>query len=101
MPPAFGSLSNTDAVVAERREVARDRERGRAGADQRDALAVLRARRACGSAVADVVLVVGGDALQAADRDRLLLDAAAPAGRLARPVAGAPEDARETRSTSS
>ena len=55
---------------------------------------------------ADVVLVVGGDALQAADRDRLglarcvsgFLDAAAPAGRLAGPVAGAAEDARERRS---
>src|SRR5262249_47513713 len=34
-------------------------------------------------------------ALQAADRDRLLLDAAAPACRLARPVAGASEDARK------
>ena len=46
-------------------------------------------------AVADVVLEVGGDALEPADRDRLLLDAAAPAGRLAGPVAGAPENARE------
>ena len=44
-------------------------------------------------AVADVVLEVGGDALQAADRDRLVLDAAAPAGRLARPIAGPPENA--------
>ena len=83
------------AVVAERREVAGDRERGRAAADQRDALAVLRRRR-LGQAVADVVLVVGGDALEAADRDRLLLDASAPAGRLARPVAGAPEDPGNT-----
>jgi hypothetical protein len=47
----------------------------------------------------DVVLVVGGDALQAADRDRFgllglcFLDPAAPAGGLAGPVAGAPEDA--------
>ena len=38
---------------------------------------------------------VGGDALQAADRDRVLLHTAAPAGRFARPVAGAPEDAGE------
>jgi rhodanese-related sulfurtransferase len=52
--------------------------------------------------VADVALVVGGDALQAADRDRLLalaavrrfvLDAAAPTRRFAGAVAGAPEDA--------
>src|SRR5439155_18897288 len=41
----------------------------------------------------DVALVVGGHPLQPADRHRLLLDPAAPAGRLARPVAGAPEDA--------
>ncbi len=46
-------------------------------------------------AVADVVLVVGGDALQAADRHRLLLDPSAPAGRLAGAVAGAPENPRK------
>ena len=46
-------------------------------------------------------LEVGGDALQAADRDRFglfslcLLDASAAAGRLARPVAGAAEDPGE------
>ena len=92
-------LVEHDAVIAERRKIARDGERGRAAADQRDALAVLDGGGR-GQAAADVVLVVGGDALEAADRDRLLLDAAAPAGRLARPVAGAPEDARETRWTS-
>ena len=43
----------------------------------------------------DIVLVVGGDALQAADRHRLFLDAAAAARRLAGPVAGAAEDAGE------
>ena len=81
-------------VVAERREVARDGERGRAGADQRDTLAVARDRR-FRQGRADVVLVVGGDALQAADRDGLRLDAPAAAGRLAGPVAGAAEDARK------
>src|SRR5204862_3093090 len=39
-----------------------------------------------------VLAMIGGDALQAADRHRLLLDAPAAAGRLARPVADAPED---------
>ena len=39
--------------------------------------------------------LVGGDALEPADRDRLAVDAAAAAGRLARAVAGAAEDARE------
>jgi hypothetical protein len=54
-----------------------------------------------GHAALTVALVVGGDALQAADRDRLrcrfvvFLDAAAPAGGLAGAVAGAAQDARE------
>src|SRR5262245_43415400 len=87
-----------DDLVAERREVARDGEGRGAGADAGDALAVL-LRGALRQPPADVFFVVGGDALQSADRDRLLrlavLDAAAPAGGLAGPVAGASEDARE------
>ena len=90
-----------DAVVAERREIARDGERRRSGADERDALAVL-LRRGSRQPGADVFLVVGGDALQPADRDRLrldllgisaLLDATATAGGLAGTVAGAAENA--------
>ena len=46
-------------------------------------------------AVLDVVLEVGGDALQPADRDRRILDAAAAAGRLARAIAGASENSRK------
>ena len=46
-------------------------------------------------AVLDVVLEVGGDALQPADRDRRFLDAAAAARRLARTVAGASENSRK------
>ena len=38
------------AVIAERREIARHRQRGRTAADQRDALAVLRRRGAAGDA---------------------------------------------------
>ena len=83
-----------DAMIAERREVARDRERGRAGADQRDAPAVLVRRRAR-QARPDIVLEVGGDALEAADRHRLFFHAATPARRLAGPVAGTPEHARK------
>ena len=45
--------------------------------------------------IGDVVLVIGGDALQPADRDGLAVDAAAAARRLARAIARAPEDARE------
>ena len=82
------------AMITERREVTRDGERGGAAADQRDALAVF-LRRRLGQPRADIVLVIGGDALQAADRHRLVLDAHAPAGRLARPVTGAAENSRK------
>ena len=51
--------------------------------------------RGLGQAARDVALVVGGDALEAADGHRLFLDPAAAAGRLARAVAGAAQDARE------
>ncbi len=78
------------AVIAERREVARHRQRGGTAADQRDALAVLRQRLR--HAMLDVVLEVGGDALQAADRNRSFLDAAAAARGLARTIAGASQN---------
>jgi hypothetical protein len=42
--------------------------------------------------IGDVVLVIGGDALQPADRDGLAVDAAAAARRLARAIAGAARD---------
>ena len=79
------------AGVAERRQIACDRQRGRAAADQRDALAVA-ARRRLRQAGADVVLVIGGDALEPADRHRFVLHPNAPARRLAWAVAGAPEN---------
>src|SRR6267154_1320176 len=87
-------------VVAQRREIARDGERRGAGADAGDAPAIF----LCGGLRhprLDVALVVGGDALQAADRDGfglltiVLFDAAPPARGLARPVAGATEDSGE------
>src|SRR6267378_3292980 len=83
-------------VVAERREVARDGERRGPGADAGDALAVF-FRGGLWHSRLDVALVVGGNALQAADRHGLglraviFLDAPPPAGRLARAIAGAPE----------
>ena len=53
-------------------------------------------RRRPGQQAGNVVAVIGGDALQAADGDGLLLvEARAPAGRFARPVAHSAEDARE------
>ena len=94
----FWILVEHDAVVAERGEIAGDGERGRAAADQRDAFAVLLCR-GLWQAIANVVLVVGRHSFQAADRHRLLLDADAPAGRLARTVAGAAREFPETHSS--
>ena len=77
--------------VAERQQIVRDGEGGRARADAGDALAVLlvrRSRQEC----RHVVAMVGGHPLQAANGDRLALDAAAAAGRLAGPVADPAED---------
>src|SRR6185436_7849908 len=87
-------------VVAERREVAGDGQRRRAGADADDLFAVGLGFLAGGDAFLDVVvvLVVGGDALQAADGDRLglgllrFLDSSSSARRLTRAVAGAAQD---------
>src|SRR3972149_5911640 len=73
------------AMIAERGKIARHGERGGTGADQRHALAVL-ARGGLRQARRDVVLVVGGDALQAADRHRLRPHPPPPAGP--RPPAG-------------
>jgi len=87
-------------LVAERRKVARDGERRRPGADARDLPAVF-LRGGLWHLSLHVALVVGSDALQAADRHRfrllavVFLDAAAPAGRLARAVAGAAENSRK------
>ena len=99
----LGILVVDHDLVAQHGEIARHGERGGAAADAGDALAVLVRRLGHRSLDALVVLVVGGDALEAADRDRLLLaldqvlvlDAAAPAGGFTRSVAGAPQDPRE------
>ena len=99
----LGILVVDHDLVAQHGEIARHGERGGAAADAGDALAVLLRRLGHRGLDALVVLVVGGDALEAADRDRLLLaldqvlvlDAAAPAGRLTGSVAGAAQDPRE------
>src|SRR6185503_20772850 len=93
-PAAPGVLLEQHAGVAERHQVARHGEGRRAGADERDALAVLDGGDV-GQEGVDLALVVGGDALEAADGDRLLLDTAAAACRLAGAVAHATEDAGE------
>ena len=83
-----------DDFVADRCEIAGDRQRRRPGADAGDALAVASLRR-LGQAVRDVAFAVGGDAFQAADRDRLFLQAAAPARGLARAIAGSSQNSGE------
>jgi len=85
-------------AIAERHEVACDREGRGTRSDARHA-APVGIRGGLREALADVLLVIGRDALQAADRDRLgllpliLFDATAPARGLARAIAGASEDA--------
>src|ERR1700746_421779 len=61
----LGVLGEHRAVIAERDEIARDGERGRTAADQRYALAVA-VRGGPRQPRPNIVLVVGGDALQAA-----------------------------------
>jgi hypothetical protein len=98
MPPALGSVEDRDLVAERGRSRATVSE---AAPPPMQAMRLPFLRAAGGRRGGDVVLVVGGDALQAADRDRLLLDAAAAAGRLAGAVAGAARECRERRSTSS
>ncbi len=92
---AAGELVVVDVdAVTQRREVAGHGERGRTSADQRNTLAVFRLGT-FGMRSVISILVVGGDALEAADRHRLLLHPAAPTGGFAGSVAGAPENARK------
>src|SRR5689334_25098604 len=75
-------------LVAERQQVACDGKRGGPRTDTRDARAIaLRSRG--GHSITDVVFIIRGNALQAADRNRLLLDASASARRFARSIASA------------
>ena len=94
MPPARESRIEHHDLVADRRQIARDRQRRRACADAGDALAVALIRGA-GDQRGDVLLVIGGDALEPADGDRLFLKPSAAAGGLARTVAGASQNPRE------
>ncbi len=80
--------------VAVRHQIVRDGQRRRTRADDPDALAVL-LRRNGRQQIGDFAAMIGRDALQAADRDRLSIQPAAAARRLARPIAGAPQNRRE------
>ena len=80
--------------VAERREVIRERQRRRTRADASNALAVALERPAQNTPC-ELTFQICSDTFQSANGDRLFLDASAPAGRLARPIAHAPQDARK------
>ena len=90
----LGSAVENAHLIAGQRQVAGHGQRRGAGADTGDALAVL-GRRRLRQPLGEIVLEVGRNALQAADGDRFLVNAAAPAGRLAGTVAHAPENSRE------
>src|SRR4051812_21460905 len=64
--------------VADRQQISRDRQRRRPRTNTGDTLTVL-LRGRLGQAVLDIVFVIRGDALEAANGDRLLLYAYAPA----------------------
>jgi hypothetical protein len=81
-------------LVAERRQIATDGQRSGTGADERDLFAVLLERH-LRHQVFYFFFVVGGDAFEATDGDGFLVDASAAAGRFARSIARAAEDAGE------
>ena len=81
-------------LIAQRQQIIGHGQRRGPRADAGDPLAVFLARR-FGQQRGDVVAIVGGDAFQPADGDRLFLDAAAAAGRFAGPVANAAQNAGE------
>src|ERR1700738_211076 len=87
----LGILIEDDTIIAERRKVTGDCQRCRPAAEQRNTPAVADGSRA-GQAGTDITLEARRNALQAADRHRLLFYADPPAGRLAWPVAGTPEN---------
>jgi hypothetical protein len=81
-------------LVAHRQQVVCDGKRRRARADAGNALAVLLTRR-LGQERGDVVTIVGRNALQPANGNRLGLDSAAAAGRFAGSIAHPAQNARE------
>ena len=80
--------------ISEWHQIVGDRQRCRTRADERNLFSVF-LQRGRGKQIRHISAIVRGNALQAADRDRLAVDAAAAAGRLARTIARAPENARE------
>jgi hypothetical protein len=90
----YGVLLEYRDFVAQGQQVVGDGERCRAGADTGDALAVFLARR-LRQQRRDVVAIVGGDAFQTTDGNRLFLDSAAPAGGFAGSIADSAQDTRK------
>jgi hypothetical protein len=81
-------------LVPKRHQVVCHRQRRRTCADQRDRLAVFDRGR-FGQEMADVVFVVGRDALQTANRHGLTVDTRPPACRLAWAITRPSENPRE------
>jgi len=81
-------------VIAKCGEIARNGQRGGAGPDAGNVLVVFVGwlRR---QLIANITLEICGDALQPADRDRILFDTATPARRFAGAIADAAEDSRK------
>src|SRR5687768_9655578 len=77
--------------ISERCKIACDGQTRRSGSDQGDLFAV-RFERSLRHQVFDFVFVIGGDTLQAADRDRLFVDAPAAACRFTRAITCPTED---------
>src|SRR5262245_5956298 len=88
----LGVLLKEHTAIAQRHEIARHGEGGGSGTDERHAFAVLCGRNV-GHEGVDLALVVGGNALEAADGDRLFLDPTAAARGLARTIAHASQNA--------
>src|SRR5580658_941436 len=93
-PAGHAILLEDRHVIAERRQIIADGQRGRTGTDAGNALAVLDRRR-LGQQPLEVAFEVGRDALETADGYRLVLDATAATRRFTWPVAYATENARE------
>ncbi len=93
-PAGLPELLEDRDFVAQRQQIVRDGQGSATGADAGDPFAVLELRNLRQPA-GHIVAMVGGNTLEAADRHRLVLDAPAPAGGLARAIAHPPQNPRE------
>ena len=89
-----GGCLEYDDFIAQRHKIIRHRQRRAARTDAGDTPAVLELRHRRQER-GDIVAQIGGNPLESADGDGLLLDATPPASRLAGTIAYATEDSRE------